>query len=114
MADTLIDIFNNIIKYKNKEITIIMDDMGTFCFSAINVANLLGYRSIRSNIIKIVNKSHQTSFDKLKKFVNIIPKNTQPHAIYINEHGLYDLCIESRKPIAKDFRKWITQQSFHI
>jgi anti-repressor protein len=32
----------------------------------------------------------------------------QQFATFINEDGLYDVILESRKPIAKRFRKWLT------
>ena len=34
---------------------------------------------------------------------------TQPNK-YINESGLYDVIFESRKPEAKEFRKWVTSE----
>lgn len=37
-------------------------------------------------------------------------KNAQPTTIYINYSGLYELCLLSKKPKAKEFRKWITNE----
>lgn len=31
-------------------------------------------------------------------------------AVFINEDGLYDVILDSRKPEAKAFRKWITSE----
>lgn len=31
-------------------------------------------------------------------------------ALFVNEDGLYDVILDSRKPEAKDFRKWITRE----
>jgi prophage antirepressor-like protein len=110
MSHTLIDIINNIIKYNNEEITVIIDNNNIPWFSAINVANVLGYNNTRKAIIKNVAKQDRTSFSDLEKFINKIPKNMQPHAIYINESGLYSLILNSKKQIAKEFRQWITSE----
>ena len=32
------------------------------------------------------------------------------HALFVNEGGLYDVILDSRKPEAKAFRKWITSE----
>lgn len=32
------------------------------------------------------------------------------HALFVNEDGLYDVILDSRKPEAKAFRKWITSE----
>ena len=31
-------------------------------------------------------------------------------ALFVNEDGLYDVILDSRKPEAKQFRKWITSE----
>ena len=31
-------------------------------------------------------------------------------ATFVNEDGLYDTILESRKPLAKKFRKWVTSE----
>ena len=37
------------------------------------------------------------------------PANQQPHEVYINEAGLYSLAMRSRKPQAKEFKRWVTR-----
>lgn len=110
MSSTLIDIFNNVLKYNNEEIIFIVDDKNVPWFSAINVANVLEYNNTRKTIIKNVVGQDRTSFDNLKKFIKNVPKNMQPHAIYINESGLYSLVLNSEKPIAKKFKHWVTSE----
>ena len=34
----------------------------------------------------------------------------QQEMIFINEDGLYDVILDSRKPQAKTFRKWVTSE----
>ncbi|HSH51696.1 MAG TPA: Bro-N domain-containing protein, partial [Bacteroidales bacterium] len=36
--------------------------------------------------------------------------NRQQKATFVNEDGLYDVILDSRKPEAKQFRKWITSE----
>lgn len=36
--------------------------------------------------------------------------NREQQASFINEDGLYDVILDSRKPIAKQFRKWVTSE----
>ena len=31
-------------------------------------------------------------------------------ANFVNEDGLYDVILDSRKPSARDFRKWVTSE----
>lgn len=107
MSNTLIDIYNNLLKYNDTEITVIMDDKYMPWFSAKNVAIALAYDQPKLAIIKNVEEKDKTTFKNLKKFIKIIPANSQPHAIYINESGLYSLIINSKKPLAKKFKKWV-------
>ncbi len=108
MSHTLIDIMNNLIKYNDKEIIIIIDNKNIPWFLAIDVANVLEYNNTRKAIIKNTDKNDRTSFDNLKQFVTTVPKNMKPHAVFINESGLYSLILNSQKPIAKQFRTWVT------
>ena len=34
----------------------------------------------------------------------------EQNALFVNEDGLYDVILESRKPEAKQFRKWVTKE----
>jgi len=110
MTDTLIDIYNNILIYDNIQIIVIIDDNNIPWFSGVNIASILGYKNTRQSIITHVTKHDRTSYGNLKKFVKNIPKNAQPHSIYINESGLYSLILSSQKPIAKQFKQWVTEK----
>lgn len=109
MATTFIDIFNNIIKYNNQSIIIVIDDNIPW-FSAIDVAKLLEYVRTDDAIRTKVDKLDKKQFKDLEKFMNNIPKNMQPHAIFINESGVYSLILSSKMPKAKEFRHWITSE----
>lgn len=36
--------------------------------------------------------------------------NIHPHTIFINESGLYSLIMSSKKPKAKEFKRWVTKE----
>lgn len=110
MSYTLIDIFNNILKYKNKEIIIIIDNDNMPWFSAINIATILEYSDTKRAIINNVDKKDKKQFIDLQHFMKKIPKNAQPHALFINESGLFSLVLNSQKKIAKEFKNWITSE----
>lgn len=110
MVQTVIDIYRNVIEFDGIEIPIVVDDdpMGWFYGPA--STKLLGYSSGRDAINTFVKPEHRTTFDKLRKFVNVVPKNAQPHAVYINEYGLNSLILNSAMPKAKLFREWIGEK----
>ena len=48
-----------------------------------------------------------------KEVISNYPLNTAggtQQALFVNEDGLYDVILDSRKPEAKAFRKWITSE----
>lgn len=110
MSHTLIDVYNNILEYNNSKINIIFDNSNTLWFSAIGVASALAYDDTNRAIDMHVSDEYKKQFSELKKFVKNIPKNSQPHAIYINEFGLYQFLFESRQPLAEDFRQWVIEK----
>lgn len=106
MSDTLIDIIHNILKYNGENILIAVDKDEMIWFSALNVAKILEYNRPNDAILRL-NKIYKTELKNLKQYFKKLPPNSQPHAIFINEFGLYDLILSSRKPIAKKFREWV-------
>lgn len=110
MANTMIDIFNNLLKYNKKQIIVIIDNNDVPWFSAIDVAEILGYVETDKAIRMHVRTIDKEKFINLKQYMKIIPSNMQPHAIFINESGLYSLIFESKKPFAETFRNWVTAE----
>lgn len=104
---SVIDLYNNILKYNNDSVIVIIDGNGDPWFSAGDIARILGYKKPNDAVRILVNDIDKMKFKNLKKYVNNIPKNSQPHSIYINETGLYDLLSESKKPAASEFRRWL-------
>jgi prophage antirepressor-like protein len=110
MSLTLIDIYNNVLTYKGNDITIIVDDTNMPWFSAINIATIFEYVNKKKAIAKHVSAIDKKFFSELRQFVKNVPPNTQPHAIYINESGLFELSFKSDKKIAVKFRRWIVEK----
>ena len=110
MSNTLINIYDNILNYDDHEISIIIYNNNMPWFSGINIAKILEYNDTRHAISNNVGEIDKKQFSELKEFTNKIPKNAQPHAIYINESGLYSLILSSKMPKALEFRKWVTEQ----
>ena len=119
-------------------LTTILIDMEPW-FIAKEVATLLGYTDIRNAVNRNVNPEDQKilSYGECKTVFGDIAditcdnetvenidnsggviNNTSKNSIkinangmkFINESGLYDLILESKKPEAKAFRRWVTSE----
>lgn len=119
-------------------LTTVLIDMEPW-FIAKEVATLLGYTDIRNAVNRNVNPEDQkilsygeckTVFGDIAEVIcddetveNIdnsggVINNTSKNSIkinangmkFINESGLYDLILESKKPEAKAFRRWVTSE----
>jgi len=110
MASTIIDIYNNLIKYDNKEIIIIIDDSGEPWFSGSDIGILLGYSNTRKAIIDHVSKNHKKELKKIISEEKEKIPNAQPNAIFINEAGLYELVVGSKKKEAENFKAWLYEE----
>jgi prophage antirepressor-like protein len=52
-----------------------------------------------------------STLDDDEKLVSVIPRSGQNRpTLLINESGLYNLIFRSKKPSAKEFRKWVTKE----
>lgn len=105
-----IDIYENIIKYNGKSATIIIDDKCNPWFSGKEMALILGYTNTKQAVIDHVNEKYKLTFDDLKKYVKVIPPKSQPHAVYINEPGLFSFLFRSEMPKAKEFTEWVAEE----
>jgi len=102
----IIDIFNNLLKYNEKQIIIIIDINNNIWFKTKDILIILGYYNItkiyRLNGLK---KNYLCKFKYIKVGLQIaLPSNMQPNSLFINESGLYQLLSYSRKELAKKFR----------
>ena len=103
-------IVHKTIVFNIHNIDTILDTHMNIWFNAKEIAESLGY----SRPKKVIMENIQ-SFEKkqLKQLTNDT-SGRQPHSIYINESGLYSLILNSRKPSAKKFKKWITSEVIPI
>lgn len=83
------------------EIRIVCNDLGEPDFCLADVCFALGLRQndVRKRLSKEVVSSHPLS-----------TRGGIQHFTFVNEDGLYDTILESRKPEARKFRKWVTSE----
>lgn len=86
--------------YNSQEIRVIRDANGDAWFIAGDVCRVLNIGNVSASMSRL---------DDDEKGITTIdtPSGSQPTLI-INEAGLYNLTLTSRKAAAKDFRRWIT------
>lgn len=102
----IIDVFENLLMYNNKDVFIILDINNDIWFKMKDVLKILGYYNItKINRVKGLDKKNATKFKYIKVGSSIaLPLNSQPNAVFINEAGLYQLLSNSSKTIAIKFR----------
>jgi prophage antirepressor-like protein len=103
---TLIDIYNGILKYSGKDIIIVVDETIISWFYAKQIFDILDYKNSRDILKKFVDISNKTTYESIKQYSKY-KYNVQDHAIFINEAGLYELILRSKKPDAIKFKNWI-------
>jgi prophage antirepressor-like protein len=86
-------------------------------FSGMEVATLLQYvntqHAISNNVSHNVDPEDKIFYKKLWQFLEDIPKNAQPLAIYINEFGLFSLMISSGKKFPWNLKGGLLPKVFH-
>ena len=96
---------NNIQIFKNQEfgaIRTISNERGEAMFCLKDVCEVLELRTQ-----KVVQRLED---DVLSKYPIVDNLGRVQQATFVNEDGLYDTILESRKPQAKQFRKWVTSE----
>jgi prophage antirepressor-like protein len=96
---------NEIQIFKNQEfgtIRTIIDAQGEPMFCLKDVCEVLELRTQ-----KVVQRLED---DVLSKYPIVDSLGRTQQATFVNEDGLYDTILESRKPQAKRFRKWVTSE----
>ena len=102
----IIDIFENLLKYNDTNVFIILDINNDIWFKMKDILTILGYYNItKSKRLKGLDKKNLCKFMYIKVgLYRALPLNSQPNTIFVNESGLYQLLSNSRKPIASKFR----------
>jgi prophage antirepressor-like protein len=108
-----LDIFNKILKYGEKDISIIFDSNGDIWFGLRDILKVLDYKNYKKALQNIyISKNNSKKYRYIGVPLEGYPfaKNKQPNTIFINESGLYQLLSNSTKPIAKLFmNKYFTE-----
>ena len=103
---SIVSVFENLLKYNNKEVFIVLDINNEIWFKIKDVLKLLGYHNIsKINRINGIDKINIVKFKYIKVGLSMtIPSNTQPVTLFVNEPGLYQLLSNSYKSMAIQFR----------
>jgi prophage antirepressor-like protein len=115
MSKTLIDLNNNIIYFKNIEITSLLVN-NELWVKGIDITRILEYKNINHPLTENLLDRHKNTLENLiiliKNENSNLPdlgrlKKNEKNTIYINEIGLYRLLLKSRLPIAEEFQVWL-------
>lgn len=90
-----------IFDYEGAEIRTLLKD-GEPCFVAKDVCDVLGLADVSMSVRNLDDDEKGTS--------NVCTPGGSQEMTVITESGLYTLIMKSRKPEAKKFRKWVTQE----
>lgn len=107
MVDIIVDVFDTILNFNGNDLMIIIDNNNTLWFSGIQIAKILGYKKPDDAVRNHVSQKYKRS---LKDIVNNIKEtfpNAQPHAIFIQEYGLYEFLVKGDNKKSEKFREWI-------
>ena len=97
---SLVDIYNGVLKYNDSDIVIVIDDNNEIWFYAKQVAKILGYKSIYEIIKSHVDPINKVTYGSVKTYSKYL-YNVQDHATFINQSGMYELVLRSKKPAGK-------------
>lgn len=105
---TLVDLYNGLLTYGGKDVVLLIDDNLEPWFFAKQILNILEYdtKSTRTTLREHVDKFNKVTYESIKHFSKF-HYNVQDHAIFINQSGLYELMLRSKKPKAIEFKRWI-------
>ena len=92
----------SVFKFNQNEVRTIVNDDGEIWFVASDVATVLGYRNAPDMVRNLDND--EVSITQIVRSSS----GGNPNITIINESGLYSATLKSRKPEAKQFKKWVT------
>ena len=104
---SFVDFYNGLLKYDDNDIAIVVDEDLNIWFYAKQILDILKYKNSRDILKKFVAEFNKITYESIKYFSKY-RFNIQDHSIFINEAGLYELALRSKKKKAVQFRKWIT------
>ncbi|HHP4696153.1 TPA: BRO-N domain-containing protein, partial [Acinetobacter baumannii] len=95
----------SVFNFNQNEIRTVLKDDGEIWFVASDVAKVLEYRDA-SNMIRNLDADESDTHNVSIRSDNGVLQDRQ--VTIINESGLYSATLKSRKPEAKQFKKWVT------
>ena len=105
---SIIDVFENLLKYNNKEVFIVLDINNEIWFKMKDILKVLDYSNSRKAVQLIkINKDYKLKYKNIPLYPSrgtTILLNIHAKTIFINEAGLYQLLSNSTKPMASKFR----------
>ena len=101
--NTILDIYNSVLKYNNNEINFIIDFDGNIWFKFINITKILNYKS-RKDALRLIKKENKKLIKNIKTFNKT---DNHPNTVFINEIGLYTFLIKSKMKDAIEFQLWL-------
>jgi prophage antirepressor-like protein len=107
--NSVIDIYNKILYFKDEEINFILDTDNIIWFKFSNIAYILEYKDRNDVLKKHVDKKYRKHIKNIKTNQEIIKQ--KPDTVYITESGLYKLLIKSRMKKAEQFQTWLIEQA---
>lgn len=105
MTTVLETLENNYILFDSYTICIVIDTNDKLWFNARDLIKSLGYSDVRDVIRQYVNTADKT---QLKYITHTQFIKNHSNSIFINESGVYSIILRSKKPNAKKFTAWIT------
>ena len=102
---SFLDIWNNLLKFNEKNIFIVFDKDGNIWFGMKDLFRALGYNNLKKVKLNLkIPLKYVLKYSKVKGVhITAPPLNMQPHTKMFNESGLNYILANSKKPIAKDF-----------
>lgn len=101
-----IDIFNNLLKYNEQEVFIVVDKYNQIWFKLKDIVKLLGYSNLKKALYStFIETNNKKKYSDIKVYPwTGTPVNFQSKSIFIDEAGLYKLLSNSKKEMAEKFR----------
>ena len=110
MAEKYIDYVKMLINYKGNSVYIVIDDTNTPWFNAKDVTKLLDYENTKRTIQINVNEKNKKELRFIIENYNLLYKNVQGQSLFINEKGVNELIIKSKKKEAIEIQQWLADE----
>ncbi|KAJ8883728.1 hypothetical protein PR048_015582 [Dryococelus australis] len=107
---SLIDIVNGKLNCGGREVYVIIDEEGNQWCKAKDIALILEYTNTDKVIRNHVREKYRQSYADIGVNDLFTPLNMQPHAVFINEPGLYALIMKSKMVAAEQFQDWVYEE----